>query len=365
MSSIYGKNLKISIFGQSHSTAIGCVADGLPAGEKIDMDALANFMRRRAPGRNRYSTPRNESDMPEIISGAIQNENGELTTCGAPLCAIIHNTDCRSKDYDKIRDIPRPAHADMTAQIKYNGFQDVRGGGHFSGRLTAPLCVAGGICKQILERKGIKITAHIYSIGEIYDDSIDNVNPCMQQAEKNDFPVINKEKGVLMQELIEQCRMEQDSIGGVIECVITGIPAGLGDPMFNGVENIISAAIFGIPAVKGIEFGAGFAVAHMRGSQNNDAFTVKDNNIITSSNNHGGILGGITSGMPLIFRAAFKPTPSISRPQHSVSISGMCDKELKIEGRHDPCIVPRAVPVVEAVAATVILDLLLTNKTLG
>lgn len=364
MASIYGKNLTVSVFGQSHSAAIGCVIDGLPAGEKIDPEVLAKFMQRRAPGQNRYSTPRQEKDRPELVSGVTEGTNGEFVTCGAPLCAVIRNTDCRSKDYDKIRDLPRPAHADLTAQIKYGGHQDVRGGGHFSGRLTAPLCVAGGICKQILERKGIYVSAHIRSIGEVEDTPFDPISPNaqMQLLDTRDFPTIAPEKGDQMKAVIESCRTEQDSIGGVIECVVTGVPAGLGDPMFDGVENRIAGAVFGIPAVKGIEFGAGFEVAKMHGSENNDPFTMENGKIVTTSNNHGGILGGITSSMPIIFRVAFKPTPSISKKQQTVSLSKNESAELQIEGRHDPCIVPRAVAVVEAVTATVIMDLMTTIK---
>ncbi len=357
----------MAIFGQSHSAAIGCVVDGLPAGEEIDLAEIGRFMERRAPGRNIYSTTRREGDIPEIVSGATESGEGKLTTCGAPLCAIIRNTDCRSKDYDNLRDMPRPAHADLTAQIKFGGWQDVRGGGHFSGRLTAPLCVAGSICRQILHRRGIDIHAHIRSIGDVADEPFDTLSPARQIAslESNGFPVIDASQGERMQKLIEQCRMEQDSIGGIVECIATGVPAGAGNPMFDGVENLLAKALFGIPAVKGVEFGAGFAVGQMRGSQNNDPFTMRDGHVETTTNNHGGILGGITSGMPIVMRAAFKPTPSIAKEQHSVSLSGACDATLRIEGRHDPCIVPRAVAVVEAVAATVILDILITDNKLG
>ena len=326
MSSIIGDNIKISIWGQSHSDAIGVTIDGLPAGIKIDMEKLNEFLKRRAPGQNKYSTPRKEADLPEFLSGLIDN-----TTCGAPLCAIIKNTNTKSSDYKNITDIPRPAHADYTAHIKYKGFNDVRGGGHFSGRLTAPLCIAGGICLQILESMGIRISAKIKSIG-------------------------GEENTQKAYELIDKAREELDSVGGIIECVAENVPVGLGDPMFDGMENRISRIVFGIPAIKGIEFGNGFLCASLNGSENNDAFYIDNGKIKTKTNNHGGILGGITSGMPIVFRVAVKPTPSIAKEQDSVSISKNENTKLTIHGRHDPCIVPRAVPCVEAACAIAILD---------
>lgn len=327
MSSSYGKWVRISIFGQSHSEAIGVTIDGLPAGIRIDMAELQRFMNRRAPGQSRYSTPRKEADRPEFISGLVED-----ITCGAPLTALIRNTNTKSKDYDNIRDIPRPGHADLTAHIKYRGFEDVRGGGHFSGRLTAPLCVAGGIFKQILQRKGIEIDARIVEIGGNSEDPY---------AE------------------IDRAREDLDSVGGIVECRVTGVPAGIGDPMFDGVENTIAQTVFAIPAVKGIEFGAGFSAAGMRGSQNNDPFYMdEDGKIRTRSNNSGGILGGITNGMEIVFRCAFKPTPSIAKPQDSISWSMGKDAVLEIKGRHDPCIVPRALPCVESAAALALINLM-------
>ncbi len=326
MSSIIGDNIKISIWGQSHSEAIGVTIDGLPAGIKIDIEKLNEFLKRRAPGQNRFSTPRKEADLPEFLSGLVDN-----ITCGAPLCAIIRNTNTKSSDYKNIIDIPRPAHADYTAHVKYNGFNDVSGGGHFSGRLTAPLCIAGGICLQILESMGIEINAYIKSIG----------------GEEN------MEKAY---ELIDKARENLDSVGGIIECVAKNVPVGLGDPMFDGMENRISRIVFGIPAIKGIEFGNGFECASLKGSENNDDFYIADGKIQTKTNNHGGILGGITSGMPIVFRVAVKPTPSISREQDSVSLKTKENTKLTIHGRHDPCIVPRAVPCVEAACAIAILD---------
>lgn len=330
MASAFGHNIKIQIFGQSHSEAIGVVIDGLPAGFPIDMDKLGEFMARRAPGQNKYSTPRKEADKPEFVSGLVGN-----TTCGAPLAALIHNTNTRSGDYDNIRDIPRPAHADFTAHVKYKGFEDVSGGGHFSGRLTAPLCIAGGIAKQILESKGILVEAKIDEIGGNSEDPYSE---------------------------IDKAREDGDSVGGIISCIATGIPAGYGNPMFDGVENKIAQIVFGIPAVKGIEFGRGFDAGRIRGSENNDEFYFDGDQVKTRTNNHGGILGGITSGMPVTFRVAIKPTPSISQEQASISYSKGEDAVLEVKGRHDPCIVPRAVPCVEAACAIAVLDILMQEN---
>lgn len=353
MSSIYGKNLRVSVFGQSHSEAIGVTVDGLPSGFRIDLQKLNEFTGRRAPGKNKYSTKRSEADTPEFISGLVNN-----ITCGAPLTAIIYNTDKRSVDYENIRDIPRPGHADFTAQMKYGGFQDTAGGGHFSGRLTAPLCIAGGICKQMLEKQGIFVSAHIKSIGSVEDDKISEENARYLKT-PDQFPVIREAAGVKMMELIEKARLETDSVGGVIECIITGVPAGIGEPMFDGIENKISAIVFGLPAIKGIEFGNGFECTGLRGSENNDEFYYDGGKVKTKTNNHGGILGGITSGMPIIFRAAVKPTSSIAKEQNSISFSTKENTTLVIKGRHDPCIVPRAVPCIEAAASIAIFDAML------
>lgn len=357
MSSMYGNNIKISIFGQSHSEAIGVTIDGLPAGIKIDMDRLQQFMARRAPGGSFYSTPRKEGDKPHFISGLVNN-----TTCGAPITALIYNTNTISKDYDNLRDIPRPSHADYTAQIKYNGFQDVSGGGHFSGRLTAPICVAGNICIQYLEQKGIKIAAHISKIGGIEDDRFDLANISSEDLEKllnYEFPIINQDKFEEMKQRIMEIKKDLNSVGGVIECAAVGLPVGVGDPMFDGMENRIASIVFGIPAVKGIEFGNGFEASDLTGKENNDEFYMDGEKVLTKTNNHGGILGGITSGMPIVFRVAFKPTPSIASEQMSVSLKNKENTKLVIKGRHDPCIVPRAVPVVEAATAIAICDAIL------
>ena len=357
MSSQYGKNIKISIFGQSHSPAIGVSIDGLPAGIELDVDELRAFLERRSPGRSELSTTRSEDDVPEILSGLVEG-----MTCGAPLAMIIRNTDAHSADYREIRDIPRPSHADYAAHIKYNGYQDVSGGGHFSGRLTAPLCAAGGICLQILRRKGIAICSHILQIADALDGSYDPVNVSTDHfaiIQKSTLPVLRQEAGEMMRQRIIEARNKGDSVGGVIECAAIGLPAGLGDPMFDGMENRIAGIVFGIPAVKGIEFGNGFAAAGLRGSENNDSFYMDGGEVKTRTNNSGGILGGITNGMPLLFRVAFKPTPSIALPQDSVSLSSGQNAVLQVKGRHDPCIVPRAVPCVEAATAIAIYDALL------
>ena len=355
MSSTYGENLKLSIFGQSHGAAVGMTLDGIPAGLPVDTDALQAFLNRRAPGQNDWSTPRKEADRPEFLSGILDG-----FTCGAPIAAAIYNKNTRSGDYANLKDCPRPGHADYTAQIKYGGFQDAAGGGHFSGRLTAPLCIAGGLCKQWLEEMGIRVFAHIASVAGISDTPFDPIAPDRNSVQV-EFPVISPEAGARMRDAISAARNDGDSVGGVVECAVTGLPAGLGEPMFGGVESRIAQIVYGVPAVKGVEFGAGFAAANLRGSQNNDDFILSGGEIRTDTNNSGGILGGITTGMPLIFRAAIKPTPSISRPQQSVSFRKGEMQELVIQGRHDPCIVPRAVPVIEAAAAIAIYDMILGN----
>ena len=358
MSSTYGEILKLSIFGQSHGAAIGMTLDGVPAGLLVDIERLQHFLNRRAPGHNDHSTPRKEDDVPEFLSGIVDGH-----TCGAPLSAIIRNTNTRSADYEELKDCPRPGHADYTAQVKYKGFQDVAGGGHFSGRLTAALCIAGGLCKQWLEQEGIHIAAHINVIAGIADEpvSLDWTNPDIALI-GNDFPVVNPDAGAKMQDAIANARAAGDSVGGIIECYITGLPAGIGEPMFGGMESKLAQIIYGIPAVKGLDFGSGFTGSYLFGSQNNDPFIIDNNIIRTKTNNAGGILGGITTGMPVVFSVAFKPTPSISLPQKSISLSKGQDLELQIKGRHDPCIVPRAVPVIEAAAAIAVYDAYLYRR---
>ncbi len=346
MSSSYGQNLRLTIFGQSHSEAIGVTMEGLPSGTPIDTAALQAFLDRRAPGRAAHSTARKEADVPEFLCGV---KDG--LTCGAPLTAIIRNTNTRSGDYSNLAACPRPGHADYTALVKYGENRDYAGGGHFSGRLTAPLCIAGGICLQLLEKKGIQVFARIRSIGDITDDA-----PFTTSVSHKPFPTVSDEAGEAMQQCIAQAKAEGDSVGGIVECAVLGAPAGLGDPMFDGMENRIAAILFGIPAVKGVEFGDGFAVAQRRGSENNDPFAVANGRVVTTANHCGGILGGITNGMPLVVRAAFKPTPSIAKEQQSVDLNTMTDTTLTVHGRHDPCIVPRAVPCVEAAVAIAVYD---------
>ena len=346
MSSEFGNKIKVGVFGQSHGRAIGVTVHGLPAGEEIDLEELQEFMERRRGGRNAMSTTRSEADRPEFLSGL---ENGR--TCAAPLCAVIENTNTRSGDYDELKYKPRPGHADYTAFVKWDGEADMRGGGHFSGRLTAPLCIAGGIAKQILARRGIHVGAHLYQVAGINDDAYPMIpgKEVFDTVSTKEFPVISDEKGALMQQKIAEASADGDSVGGIIECVAVNVPAGIGSPIFDGLENTIAQLVFGIPAVKGLEFGAGFKVAEMVGSQNNDSFYVDDHGYVkTHSNNHGGILGGISSGMPITMRVAIKPTASIGVEQDTVNMSTMQNDKLVVHGRHDPCIVARAVPCVEA-----------------
>lgn len=352
MSSSYGENLRISIFGQSHSPAIGLNMEGIPAGEEIDLDELSRFMQRRAPGQNEYSTARREPDMPEFLSGLKGN-----VSCGAPLAAIIRNKDTRSMDYAAFSGLPRPGHADYTAQMKFGGAQDQAGGGHFSGRLTAPLCIAGGICIQLLRKEGIEIISRIAEIGGVQDKG-----ELSDSTAHKPFPVVDEAQGAAMRKRIAQAKAAGDSLGGIIECAVLGLPPGLGEPMFGGMENRIAGIVFGIPAIKGIEFGAGFAAARLTGKENNDPYYVNRGRIETKTNNCGGILGGITNGMPLVFRAAVKPTPSIASPQESVDMQSLEEKTLQVVGRHDPCIVPRAVPCIEAAAAIAVYDAVLAHR---
>ena len=351
MSSTYGESLKLSIFGQSHGPAIGMTLDGIPAGLPVDLDKLQAFLNRRAPGQNDWSTPRKEEDRPEFLAGIVDG-----FTCGAPIAAIIHNTNTHSGDYDNLKTCPRPGHADYTAQVKYGGFQDAAGGGHFSGRLTAPLCIAGGLCKQWLEEMGIRIGAHIASVGEISDQKFNAISPELDRISQ-DLPVLSPEIGKQMREKITAVHAQGDSIGGYIECAIIGLPAGIGEPMFGGVESKLAQIIYGIPAVKGLSFGCVQPI----GSQNNDEFYAENGQINAKTNHCGGILGGITNGMPVVFTVGIKPTPSISKPQQTVDLKTGEVTTIQIKGRHDPCIVPRAVPVVEAAAAIAIYDLILSN----
>mgnify|MGYP005763582593 FL=1 len=355
MSSTWGETVRISIFGESHGIAIGVVIDGLPAGEPVDMDAVLAQMKRRAPGQDKSATPRKESDFPKVMSGLLNH-----TTTGAPLCAVIENTNTRSQDYGNLLDVPRPGHSDYPAYLHYHGFNDIRGGGHFSGRLTAPLVFAGAICRQILERRGIRIGGHVASVAQIQDtlfDPVDIPAELLETLSTTYFPVIDAGKKEAMAALIEDARMSQDSVGGIVECAVTGLPAGIGGPLFGGIEPVLSSILFGIPAVKGVEFGDGFGSCALRGSQNNDPFYFDaDGKVKTSTNHAGGILGGITTGMPMVFRVGVKPTASISQNQQSVNLQTGENQILSVHGRHDPCIVPRAVPVVESAAAIALMN---------
>ena len=354
MSNTLGERCRLTIFGQSHSPMIGGVIEGLPAGITPDMAFIRAFMARRAPG-GALSTARKEADEPEIVSGL--NEWGR--TCGAPLAFLIRNGDHRSRDYAQLRDMPRPGHADYTAWVKFGGENDIRGGGQFSGRLTAPLCFAGALALRLLQDEGVRVKARVLKIAGIRDADMDPVRPDLDAIADGRLPCLDPDAARRMAEAIEAARAEGDSVGGVVECYAAGVPAGLGDPMFDGVENRLARALFGIPAVRGVEFGLGFAAADMRGSAHNDPFRMDGDAVTTASNRHGGALGGITSGMPVVVRAAFKPTPSIARPQPAVSLSRRADATLTVEGRHDPCVVPRAVPVVEAAVAFTLYDMML------
>ncbi len=356
MSSMWGNRLRISLFGESHQDAVGITIDGLPPGIILDMQAIAQEMQRRAPGNSEVVTARKEPDIPEILSGVY---NGATT--GAPLCAIIKNTDIRPDDYLKQADIARPGHADFTAYFKYKGFNDPRGGGHFSGRLTAPIVFAGALLKQLLKTHGINIYSHILSVKDINDHSflersVDN--GILEKLKHSRLALLNENLRGDITEVITSASKRGDSVGGRIECMITGVPIGLGEPFFGSVESVLSSLLFSIPGIKAVEFGIGATCANMYGSQANDEFYFRQGKIKTATNNCGGILGGITNGMPVIFNVAVKPTASIALAQNTVSLSKKENVSLKIQGRHDPCIVIRALPVVEAMAAIGIFELL-------
>lgn len=362
MSSEFGRIIRVSIFGQSHGEAIGAVIDGLPAGEKIDEERIAAFMARRAPG-GKGATQRSEKDRVRIVSGLVDGY-----TCGAPLCGIIENTDVKSADYKAIADIPRPMHADYPAHVKHKGYNDVRGGGHFSARLTAPLCFAGAVCMQLLEKQGVKLGGHILSVGDVEDTPFDPMNEdacVLERLSACTPPVLDANAAEKMMAAIEDARAVGDSIGGSVELCALGLPVGLGEPPFGGVENRLSQALYAVPAIKCIEFGAGSAVSRMRGSAHNDAYAMRDGCVKTQTNRHGGILGGLTTGMPLILTCHFKPTPSIALEQKSVSLSEQKDAVLSVRGRHDPCVALRAVPCVEAAAAIALYDMCLEAKAYG
>ena len=363
MPSNFGSYLNISIFGESHGKAIGVVIGNLPPGEKIDEEELSVFLQRRAGGNNAYSTKRKEPDVVKILSGLYRGR-----TSDSPLCAVIENLDTREGDYASLAQTPRPGHADFPAFVKSDGYADPRGGGHFSGRLTAPLCIAGGILLQMLRRRGITIGAHISAIGSIEDSSFHSVSVTPEellQVSQKEFPTIDDALGEDMKKLILQAAEKNDSVGGKVECFVLGLPAGLGLPVFEGLENKIASCVFAIPAVKGIDFGAGFEATAMLASEHNDAYLLSGGGSIrTKTNHHGGILGGLSTGMPLYFKAAFKPTPSIAQEQKTIDLQSMRETTISIHGRHDPCVVLRAVPAIESAAAIAVMDLLLLQKHL-
>ena len=354
MSSTYGQQLGLSIFGQSHGEGIGVTIDGLPAGMVIDMERLLAEMARRAPGQSALTTARKEADAPEFLSGVL---NGRTT--GQPICAVIRNTNQRSRDYGDGVDLVRPGHADYTGHVRYFGFEDWRGGGNFSGRLTAPIVAAGALCSQWLEGQGVKIACPVQQLGSVRDASFMDANPNADYTymKKMHLPTLTAGLDAQMEAEAMAARNDGDSIGGVLECMITGLPAGLGAPFFDSVESVVSHLLFSVPAVKGVEFGEGFGFASMRGSQANDPFRMEAGSVITTTNHSGGVNGGITNGMPVIFRCVIRPTPSIGKVQQTVSLKTGENAELAVKGRHDPCILPRAVPVIEAMAAIAVMDL--------
>ena len=329
----FGEKLKFTVFGESHGFGVGMVLDGLPQGLEIDMDAVMAEMARRAPGTSELTTARKETDTPMFISGLVDN-----VTTGAPVAAIIRNSDQHSDSYDP--KIPRPSHSDLAAWVRFRGKNDVRGGGHFSGRLTAAWVAAGALCRQELQRRGVTVEAKIIRIGESTGDEL----------------TMSMKKEIL------DARASGDSVGGTIECVCTGVPAGIGGLMFGGLESRLAMLLYAIPGVKGLEFGAGFRLAEMRGSAANDPIRVSDGRIYTETNNSGGINGGLSNGMPIVARLAFRPTPSIGREQKSINLETMENVNFRVRGRHDPCIVPRAVPVVEAAMCIGLLDAILETE---
>ena len=346
--------MRYTIFGESHGPAIGVTLTGVPAGLELDWAEISREMARRAPGKNAWSTARKEADQPEVLSGVFEGR-----TTGAPLCAVIANTDTRSQDYSRTKDLVRPGHADYPAFVRYGGHNDYRGGGHFSGRLTAPLVFAGAVAKQLLALRGVRVGAHISSIYGVSDDPLEDWDSLRATADK-DFPVLNDGKGEAMKAAIAEAKEERDSVGGSIGCAVFGLPAGLGSPDFGeNAEGIFSQYLFAVPAVKAVAFGAGTAFSLMRGSEANDPLYVDDNGSVKAEQNcAGGINGGITNGMPLFFEVTLRPTPSIARPQFTVNLAKGENAVLELHGRHDPCIVPRAVPVIEAAAALAACELM-------
>lgn len=355
MESSFGKNCRVTVFGGSHEDRIGVTLQGFPADFVPDLATLQTFMDRRAPGKSPFATSRKEPDLVHLQSLD-------------PMTLYIENTDRKSGDYEQVRHVPRPGHADFTASVKYGDRLNMAGGGPFSGRMTAPLCIAGGLAMQVLDRYGVQVGAHINSIANISDQPFNTVNipgSLLTQLSTSDFPVLSTAAGEKMQSLILEAKAQGDSVGGVVQACAINLPPGLGGPLYGGVESILSPILFAIPGVKGVSFGSGFESTTLLGSQNNDPFIIVDNQVRTLTNHHGGILGGITTGMPLVVQVGFKPTPSIAKEQRSVNLETMEPETIAITGRHDPCIVVRAVPVVEAALAIGLLDLLLEKEGAG
>lgn len=355
MSANWGTNIELSLFGESHGKAIGIVIGNLPAGIQLDMNEIKWHMKRRAPGQNKMSTPRIEKDEIQIMSGLLDG-----VTTGAPLCAMIENSDQHSKDYSLLKECMRPGHSDYPAYIKYKGFNDVRGGGHFSGRLTAPIVFAGSVARQILKQKGILVGAHIQSIHDVYDDAfgVDITSEDIDSLLQQQYPTLNEDVFETMQQTIEKAKMNQDSVGGTIECAVINVPAGVGNPFFDSIESHLSPLLFSIPAVKSVSFGLGEKITELYGHEANDSYYYNHDQVKTKTNYNGGITGGISNGMPIVLRVGIKPTPSISQKQQTINVKTKENTELKITGRHDPCIVPRAVVVVESMVALGILDMM-------
>lgn len=349
MSGVWGNKLKISVFGESHSAAIGVVVDGVPAGLKIDFDEIKVQMARRAPNGGEFSTPRTEADDVEILCGVMDG-----VAEGTPICAVIRNTNVKSKDYSQLRDVMRPSHADYGYKVKYDGFNDYRGGGASSGRLTAPLVFAGAIARQLLKNKGIQVVSHILSVADVKDRRFGTEITAEEISSLKSavLPLLDKSKEDDVRKVIASARADGDSVGGRIECAVTGLKAGLGDPLFDSIESVLSSLLFSVPAVKGVEFGNGFGITEMRGSEANDSWHYGEDGVLrTLTNNNGGVLGGITTGMPVVFNVAIKPTASIFKEQDTVNVATCENVKLSLKGRHDPCIVVRALPVIEAAAA--------------
>jgi chorismate synthase len=350
MSNSIGKFFKVTTFGESHGICIGAVIDGCPAGQEIDLDYIQDELNRRRPGQSSVTTTRNEPDRLEVLSGLFQG-----FTTGAPICMLVRNSDSDSSKYEELKSTPRPGHADYAAEARYGGYQDYRGGGRFSGRNTAALVIAGALAKQILMEVSVKVLAYTSQIGNVISREVLH-DLSIEQVESSIIRCPDPELSEKMIKLIDETKNEEDSLGGKVTCVVLNMPPGVGDPYFDTLEGDLSKAIFSIPAVKAVEFGAGTKYAYMRGSESNDPFAIREGKVVTTSNNSGGIQGGISNGMPIVISVTFKPTPSISKPQRTVDLDIKSDTIIRISGRHDPCIVPRAVPVIENVAAIVLLD---------